>query len=108
MLSSNPKDLSLVTKLALYTRPSRSGEKGIRDKCFVNFAAKEQDCFGQKQVQHAEQTRWAHNQLINDNTLASLEASKPGGAAAKQSLEKYYQKMDKSKGVFNKDWMKGS
>ena len=38
-----------------------------------------------------------HNQL-NDNTLASLEASKPGGAAAKQSLEKYYQKMDKSKG----------
>ena len=41
MLSSNPKDLSLVTKLALYTRPSRSGEKGIRDKCFVNFAAKE-------------------------------------------------------------------
>jgi len=43
----------------------------------------------------------AHNHL-NDNTfaLASLEASKPGGAAAKQSLEKYYQKMDKSKGVF--------
>ena len=101
MLSSNPKDLSLVTKLALYTRPSRSGEKGIRDKCFVNFAAKERHCFGQKQVRHAEQTRGPNDQL-NDNTfaLASLEASKPGGAAAKQSLEKYYQKMDKSKGVF--------
>ena len=68
--------------------------------CFVNFPAKERHCFGQKQVRLAEQTR-GPNHHLNDNTfaLASLEASKPGGAAAKQSLGKYYQKMDKSKGV---------
>jgi len=62
---------------------------------------KNRHCIGQKQGKSRGANAGGHNQL-NDNTfaLASLEASKPGGAAAKQSLGKYYQKMDKSKGVF--------
>ena len=85
---------------SLYTWPSFSGFQGIRDNMLRQLCSQRTGtALGRSRVGHAEQTR-GPNHHLNNNTLASLEASKPGGAAAKQSLEKYYyQKMDKSKGV---------